>query len=196
MVPDPVAASKLTTTFALIDVLCVSMRATHISTKELVQLSYDIQKINVEWLLNERELAVVLPYKMDVFGHDNQHDSRKDKPVAIFEVVMRISYLLKDKELPSENEIAHYAGVMGFMHSWPYFRADIQYLTTKLGFPALVLPVVVSGEVPKRVSVSSIQISPQILHVEDARLTVPVSDRKSTSAATKNRRSKASKTTK
>ncbi len=38
-----------------------------------------------------------------------------------------------------------YVGVVGRLHAWPYFRAEVQQLTAKLGFPPLTLPTLVSG---------------------------------------------------
>lgn len=164
--PDPGIAAKLTASFALNDILCVSLSATNTPGSEVSRLSYDLPQIPVGWLMDARELAVVLPFKMEVFGND---DADK-KPIALFEVVMRVSYMLVSESVPSNIDIAHYAGVMGYMHTWPYFRADIQYLTTKLGFPALVLPVVLSGDVPKRVLISEEPIPKPIPRAKDVDL--------------------------
>ena len=39
-----------------------------------------------------------------------------------------------------------FVGIVGWMHVWPYIRAEVQALSSKLGFPALTLPPLLAGQ--------------------------------------------------
>lgn len=82
-------------------------------------------------------------------------DKAPSVDLATFSVVIRIEYkLLEQGGVIESEQLPHVLGTLGYIHAWPYFRADVQWLTTKLGFPALVLPVVISGEVTDRVLIA------------------------------------------
>jgi hypothetical protein len=60
--------------------------------------------------------------------------------------MMRAAYEFREE--PTESDWAafeHYAGIVGWLHVWPYMRAEVHCLSTKLGFPPLVLDVMLSG---------------------------------------------------
>jgi hypothetical protein len=44
------------------------------------------------------------------------------------------------------------------MHSWPYLRAEVQSLTSKLELPPLTLPPLVSGQIPNFVTVERLPL--------------------------------------
>ncbi|HYQ28434.1 MAG TPA: hypothetical protein VER04_14490, partial [Polyangiaceae bacterium] len=71
--------------------------------------------------------------------------------IARLAVTVFISYLGASKF--SVDDLRHFVGVSGFMHAWPYLRAEAQSLTTKIGLPPLLLPLIVSGAVPSKVAV-------------------------------------------
>ena len=68
-------------------------------------------------------------------------------PLGEVHVSMRAIYrkspTFADEDHPA---VEHYVGIVGWMHVWPYVRAEVQSLSTKLGFPPLVLPVLLSGQ--------------------------------------------------
>lgn len=84
------------------------------------------------------------------FGVDVEIVSRKQGTEA---VLARLSLVFRSEYdlLPSfvvgtdEELLQHYVGIVGRLHWWPYLRQEVQSLTTKLGFPPLTLPVLVSG---------------------------------------------------
>jgi hypothetical protein len=117
-------------------------------------LTWDTPDPTVVWHVDGRELRAVVPMRLgiDVEDDDTSNGQAKTR-LAEFLVVMRLDYELKDGAEWSMDEVPHYAGISGFLHAWPYFRAEIQSLTGKLGLPPLLLPVVVSGHVAQRVSV-------------------------------------------
>ncbi|WP_437486626.1 hypothetical protein WME75_04085 [Sorangium sp. So ce1014] len=104
--------------------------------------------------MNDKSLTVILPYSLSAYSEDGEKKDDDGVQIAAFSVVLRADYgCAAHGDMPGVDELPHYAGLMSYMHTWPYFRADIQYLSTKLGFPPLVLPVVLSGHVPARASV-------------------------------------------
>ncbi|WP_437763118.1 hypothetical protein WME77_34455 [Sorangium sp. So ce764] len=114
----------------------------------------------IEWSRRENEIIAMLPFGLTVESVGSDKESRPAK-VAELSVAMRLDYSLVEANGPvTVGDIPHLIGTLGYMHSWPYFRADVQYLTAKLGMPALVLPVVLSGEVQARVLVSESPASP------------------------------------
>lgn len=70
--------------------------------------------------------------------------------VAHLAVTFRVAYELKDPSVDN-NTLQGYATITPLMHTWPYLRAEVQALTTKLDLPPLLLPVIVSGHAEDRV---------------------------------------------
>jgi hypothetical protein len=121
-------------------------------------LTFHLDPVPTHWLLVDRELRVVMPYSIRITS-DPSPDA---PPLAQVKVVIRADYSVKaGDEIPAPADIDHFAGISGFMHAWPYLRAEVQSLTTKLGLPPLVLPPIVSGQVPTLVSVSRV-LEPQV----------------------------------
>ena len=50
-------------------------------------------------------------------------------------------------------DLDDFVGISGYLHLWPYLRAEVQCLTTKLGLPPLVLPVQMSSHAAAAVTV-------------------------------------------
>jgi hypothetical protein len=100
------------------------------------------------WELAPSLLRALFPLSLEV-SHGKPGEKKK---IAEFTVAIRLDYRLSKSDW-SEEDVPHYVGISGFLHAWPYFRAEIQSLSTKLGLPPLVLPPAVSGYAAKHVSV-------------------------------------------
>ena len=85
--------------------------------------------------------------------------AEKSLPLAFVSVTFGLVYRLKGEPW-SDAEISNALGVMGYLHVWPYFRAEVQVLTAKLGFPALTLPVAVSGHAERFVRIAKLVDAP------------------------------------
>lgn len=162
--PDVDIAARLAQKISLRDIMCISIEGKLLTGIEPEHLSYNLDEFVVRWHIHEKDLKVLLPFSLSAFVHRGEQSEK----LASFSVLLRADYTIKD-EAVNPGDLAHYAGVMGYMHTWPYFRADIHYLSSKVGLPPLVLPVIVSGQVPHRVSVSA---SP-IKVAEDAQRETP-----------------------
>jgi len=103
-------------------------------------------------VLFRSSVSAVFPFALSV---EQKPENKTEAPgtiIADLSVVMHLEYSLLGEDSPiADEDIPHVVAILGYMHSWPYFRADVQALTTRLGFPPLVLPVIVSGAVPERV---------------------------------------------
>jgi hypothetical protein len=93
--------------------------------------------------------AVIAMYSMQVEIEDRSLD--KPETLARIDVSLRAEYIFRPdfQRGTDETLIEHYVGIVGRMHAWPYFRAEVQGLSAKLGLPPLTLPVVMSGDMAK-----------------------------------------------
>lgn len=123
-------------------------------------LGYRLPQVVVTWSQQGDEISAVFPFLLVV---ESRHEpGGPAEAIAEISVMMNLVYRLVHKggEI-TPDELPHVIGTLGYMHAWPYFRADVQWLTTKLGFPALVLPVVLSGQVSDRVVIHRFSVESQ-----------------------------------
>ncbi len=66
---------------------------------------------------------------------------------AEISVTLRSEYRLEESFEVGKDEhlLPHYVGIVARLHAWPYFRAEVQTLSTKIGIPPLTLPVLLAG---------------------------------------------------
>ena len=153
------AAARLSRFIKLRDVSCVELHAAHRNApagSADLSLSWSTPNSTAIWGLKEATLKVLIPFFLVIEGVENGDTGNKTK-LAEMQVTLRLDYELErgGSNEWSEDDLPHFAGVSSYLHAWPYFRAEIQALTTKLGFPPLVLPVIVSGHVAKQVTVQT-----------------------------------------
>lgn len=122
-------------------------------------LAFDMPVADVRWFRHGVELKVVVPYQLNI---TTKKDESTEVPVAEIRVLMRVDYELASLVEVTDDDVHHFVGISAFMHSWPYLRAEVMELTTKLRLPPLVLPVVLSGHAPEYVTVSKLQFEPQL----------------------------------
>jgi hypothetical protein len=154
---DVEAASRLANHVRLIDVLCVELSGRCVAPSTAASesaLSWDLNDPTAMWALDEGELRILFPLVLTIDAQLAAKSS-KQQPLAEFHVSYTLVYAAKELTSEQVDDLPHYVGISGFLHAWPYLRADIQCLSAKLGLPPLVLPVIVSGHAATRVSVSS-----------------------------------------
>ncbi len=115
-------------------------------------LDYRIPQVCVTWSMQDDAISAAFPFSLVVETKHEPHGLAA--AIADISVLINIEYKLVQNNgtIPLEH-LPHVIGTLGYMHAWPYFRADVQWLTTKLGFPALVLPVVLSGQIGDRLAI-------------------------------------------
>lgn len=98
-------------------------------------------KLNtVRWTTSENELLGAFPVTVNIQDGDSDD-------LASLSVLIRTTHAICDElTIEGREAVPHYLGIVGWMQVWPYVRAEIQSLSTKLGFPPLTLPVILTGQ--------------------------------------------------
>lgn len=165
------AAARLAPKLRLRSVVFTKIVAEHLSSRGVGKLRFDVPETLATWLRIERQVRAVFPFVVDITA-----GAPKDggTPLGRIAVTIRLDYELDESiELPPGDELADYVGISGYMHAWPYFRAEVQALSSKIGFPTLVLPIVVSGHAATRVRVKEVQPGPSLVAESKSRAKAP-----------------------
>lgn len=154
-------ASVFASLLQLRDVVCIGIEGRHVgltSCEEAI-LGYTIPIVDAPWEVNGQSVKVIFPFTVDIDSLERLPGKKPDvirTTIAKIQATMRLDYQFRmdPPKYPigfGEDDLSHYVGISGYMHAWPYLRAEVQWLTGKLGFPPLVLPVIVSGHAATRV---------------------------------------------
>lgn len=174
--PEVARAAALAGKLQLATIQRMSIRAELVSVEEPEALRYELGKVAVLWHQREGAVSGLLPLSLQIFSDRTQGEPLR---LAEISVLFRVEYLAQAGSTPESLEgVADFLGISGYMHVWPYFRADVQQLTMTLGFPGLTLPLVLSGEVPARVTVASKSLSPKIASGSDLPPPLPEKNRR------------------
>lgn len=158
--PDVAIAARLSSAFQLMNVSFAHIEGRLVPSGGLDEaqnvLDWNLEPVRIHWLLDAKQaLRVVLPVRIGI--------TCNDKPHASIGIWIRCEYHLKpEQEMPSADDTDHFIGITSFMHAWPYARAEVQSLTAKLSIPPLTLPVILSGNVPEKVSVVRTPATPPV----------------------------------
>lgn len=121
--------------------------ATFTSSAERQGLSYDMPIVQAAWRLDGDQVDVQLPFVIEISALEDE------QPVSLARVGVTVFITYAGAANATEDDLRHFVGISGFMHAWPYLRAEAQALTSKIGLPPLLLPLVVSGAVPSKVKI-------------------------------------------
>lgn len=136
-------AAKLNRRLRLVSVDVHGLFAQHLGTVADANLAFHPSIGTTSFAEVEDKVVAVLPIKVEI-----QHkDTERPLLLANLEVALRLTYQREGGPLdPAEQDVLpDFLGIVGWVHAWPYARAEVQSLSTKLGFPALVLPVLMAG---------------------------------------------------
>ncbi|MBI4704422.1 MAG: hypothetical protein HY744_25240 [Deltaproteobacteria bacterium] len=147
---DDTRAGALRQRIQLVDLGFIELSARYVAPVLKGTLSYEQPPVDVRWTRADAQVGAVFPF---LFRIRISEGESPPQDLAELVVVIRLTYRVRDDAEMVGGDLRHYVGVTGYMHAWPYVRAEVQELTAKLGLPALLLPVVVSGDVPSRVRV-------------------------------------------
>jgi hypothetical protein len=144
---DSSKASALSPKLGLRGIWAIGLRATGHDQPQgpSPSLNYNANQKTAFW--NVVDDTVVCLFHLDV-TIAQVISAKESKPLATFEVTFRAEYGMKDSfdRVADAELLDHYVGIVGRLHVWPYMRAEIQDLSSKLGLPALTLPVLMSGD--------------------------------------------------
>lgn len=138
-------ASRLASKFNLAGVHFSGIKAQTIAHEEVgtADLGWTLMPLEISWalFLEAKQLRVVIPVTLQVVRVAEGADATA---IADLGVLLRLDYAVVESG-ESDTAIGSFVGISSCLHAWPYIRAEIQNLSTKIGLPPLVLPAIVSG---------------------------------------------------
>jgi hypothetical protein len=138
----PALAAPVSARAKLTNVLAVHVEAKHLggfAEEALSSLGFTATAEVARWLVDGERILVFFPFTVKI-EWVREDDERT--PLALLKVAMRADYEFDSREpLPDDAELASFVAIAAHMHVWPYIRAEVQSLSSKIGFPSLVLPV-------------------------------------------------------
>lgn len=112
-------------------------------------LSWDMGRVPVTWA--EHGPGAVVARAAFSFKIET-----KDHVWAEIDATWIIDYAKTDPALSAE-QLDSFCGLHAFLHAWPYARVVVQDFSSRLGFPALVLPLVIASAVAELVDVERLE---------------------------------------
>jgi len=154
--PDVSVAAKFASRLPLVAVHVVDIYARFVAPMQgLDGLCWTLDPVIVRWSFDEGLLKVVVPFAISIAMVEG---GDKNKVMEIG-TIFRLDYLRSAELQASNDEVSHFAGVHGVIHSWPYFRSEVQVLTAKVELPSITLPPLSSGKLSEFVSVEAMRAS-------------------------------------
>jgi hypothetical protein len=105
-------------------------------------LRFNVNFADVTWMRDK--LVIVATFLVDV-QIDLAPTPDKAQQLAQIGAGLRLLYDLDPatfKEADDDVNIEHFVAINGGLHAWPYLRAEVQTLSTKIGLPPLTLPLI------------------------------------------------------
>ncbi len=112
-------------------------------------LSWDMRRVPVTWAEHE-------PGKVVARAEFSFKIETKEQIWAEIDATWLIDYAKTDVGL-SDEQLDSFCGLHAFLHAWPYARVLVQDFSSRLGFPALVLPLVIAPAVVELVDVHRLE---------------------------------------
>lgn len=141
------SARKLNQSLQLENILMVKLEAHVITLTDNPEFAFKMDLGQVGWARLASGVLADFPVEVVI-----QDKSETGQPVDLgaIGVAVRAGYsALGDLTAEQETAIPDFLGLVGWMHVWPYVRAEVQSISTKLGFPPLTLPILLGGQTSK-----------------------------------------------
>ncbi len=94
-------------------------------------------QVDVATDLNEESGRIFVGPRFAIIGHRNDDDEEMLRIEAVFIAIYRVPSL---KGIQQEH-LKAFGELNGLYNLWPYWREFVQSATTRMGFPALTIPV-------------------------------------------------------
>ena len=98
----------------------------------------------VHWARREGQVRGVFPIQVTV--RRPVSDSELEDLAEITVAYQCVYNFLRD---PGETDLAaipSFLSTVGWSHAWPYLRAEVQSISSRLGLPAVILPMLLPGQ--------------------------------------------------
>jgi hypothetical protein len=116
-------------------------------------LGFEVEHATLMWnAVSENRWQVIFPMVVSL----RETTPAGHRPFAVLRVVIVAGYEFEPLNEAQTDALPHFLAINGMMHVWPYLRAEVQSLTTKLSVPPLTLPMLFAGSVEKFVSMPSV----------------------------------------
>ena len=113
------------------------IRMTEVSAKCDPSISAPLEPtVTVECSVGHRD-----PNSLEVLCTCNFVARSTQSEVAQATVKYLLAYEIQGSEPLADGDIAEFAAANGVLHSWPFLREFLHGLTSRMGYPALALPV-------------------------------------------------------
>lgn len=135
-------ASKLNGVLELRDVALFAVEAKVVGGVDPANLSFSLSLGEAVWTHAPDDTALVFLH-LDVAIEHLEGMARTQ--LATISLAFRLTYVAREPLAP-DAPISDYVALASWIQAWPYFRAEVQVLSSRLGYPALVLPVLLPGQ--------------------------------------------------
>lgn len=140
-------AARLNTKLRLEQVSLFALEARHERGMAEPRLAFSTSFEPVRWTPASDGFAAVFPLSIDLEHAPSDDVGVARVTLARLHVATRVVYAKTTSFEPADRELLpDYFALNGWMHVWPYARADVHALSSRLGFPPLVLPVLLGGQ--------------------------------------------------
>jgi hypothetical protein len=137
------AATRLSEVVALTSIETIAIDA---AVDEFVlekkNLLYNVPNVSVSWAIVQTSISAIFPFKVLIQSRD---ELGAVKQLAHIGLTLRVGYAVPADA--SVEDLRQYVAVCGALQCWPYFRTEVHQQSVKIGFPALLLPVLLAKAV-------------------------------------------------
>jgi hypothetical protein len=140
------AAKKLNQSLQLENVLFVKIDAQLNTLSSEPNFAFSMALGEVNWA--RLDAGVLADFPVEV-GIQDKRQGSEPVDLAIIRVALRAAYSSQTLSPEQEDAVPDFLGIVGWMHAWPYLRAEVQSISTKFGLPALTLPLLLTGQTSK-----------------------------------------------
>lgn len=134
---DMKAVSRVAQRAALEEIFLVDAKTSRETMDISVRTLSLEHKCSTKILSAEKDVILILCN----FGVVAFSGKSPDKIVMSIEATFCTSYVLKPIEEFNPNDIEHFAKINPIYNAWAYWREFVQSMTTRMGFPALTIPL-------------------------------------------------------
>jgi hypothetical protein len=149
---DVTVAARLSDKVSISRIALVDIRGQlhDVSRKSEYRLSYEVRTTRIVWgRVDPSTVRARFKFGLDMSVLNSEDEETR---LAQIHFIAQSEYSVAAEDVTDE-DLRHFIGIVGYMHAYPYFRAEVQGIVAKLELPPLTLPVVVSGAVPQLVSI-------------------------------------------
>jgi preprotein translocase subunit SecB len=116
----------------LLDAKIASDPSTRSPRGASLKYNFDTEIIKRE----EDNLLIVCNFTVSAFRKDNP-----DNVIMNIEAKFALEYSIQDPKKLKTNDIDDFIKISPLDTAWPYWREFVQNLTSRMGFPALIIPI-------------------------------------------------------